>query len=170
MSFKFKLLPLPCLKLGNLRIHHYTLSSFVRHHALRAWCCNKKRQSLLFSTHLFGKGAPQIKVHCHPPRTTPRFARRFAAPNDSPFYSTRFLRLGGHAPTRRDEALSSSAFHSALRASLHSSEWQSPLFYALFEIGRARSEYQWLQSLQENENLGAPNRAQKSSFPGDLSP
>jgi hypothetical protein len=71
----------------------------------------------------FRKRAPQIKVmHCHPPRTTPRFARRFAAPNDSPFYSTSFLRLGGCAPTKRDEALSSSAFHSALRASLHSSE------------------------------------------------
>ncbi len=69
-----------------------------------------------------GKGASQIKVHCHPPRTTPRSASRFAAPNDSPFYSTRFLRLGGRAPTRREQALSSSAFHSALRASLHSSE------------------------------------------------
>jgi hypothetical protein len=51
-----------------------------------------------------------------------RSARRYAASNDSPFYSTRFLRLGGRAPTRREEALSSSAFHSALRASLHSSE------------------------------------------------
>ncbi|MFN9904818.1 MAG: hypothetical protein ACK56F_01670 [bacterium] len=61
-------------------------------------------------------------MHCHPPRTTPRFARRFAAPNDSPFYSTRFLRLGGRAPTKRDEALSSSAFHSALCESLLSSE------------------------------------------------
>ena len=63
-----------------------------------------------------------VKVHCHPQRSTPRSARRYAASNDSPFYSTRFLRLGGRAPTRREEALSSSAFHSALHASLHSSE------------------------------------------------
>ncbi len=109
-------------KQGNLKKDCYTLTSFVRHHAPRAWLCNEKRQSLLFSTHLFAKGASQIKVHCHPPRSTPRSARRFAASNDSPFYSTRFLRLGGRAPTRREEALSSSAFHSALRASFHSSE------------------------------------------------
>ena len=64
-----------------------------------------------------------------------------------------------------------SAFHSALRASLHSSEWQSLLLYALFEIGRARSEYQWLQDLKEKrENLGAPNGAQRSSFLGAMSP
>ncbi len=106
-------------KQGNLKKDCYTLTSFVRRHAPCAWLCSEKRQSLLFSTHLFAKGASQIIVHCHPPRSTSRFARRFAAPNDSPFYSTRFLRLGGRAPTRRDEALS---------------------FYALFEIGRARSE------------------------------
>jgi len=39
-----------------------------------------------------------------------------------------------------NSALSSSALHSALRASLCSFEWQSLLFYALFEIGRARSD------------------------------
>ncbi len=161
LSFKFNLLSLPRLKQGNLKEYCYTLTSFVRHHALCAWFCIEKRQSLLFSTHLFGKGASQIRVHCHPTRSTPRFARRFAAPNDSPIYSMRFLRLGGRAPTRREEALSSSAFHSALRVSLHSSEWQSLLLYALFEIGRARSEYQWLQKVcKKKENLGAPNGAQ----------
>ena len=145
----------------------------MRHHALCAWLCSKTRQSLLFSTHLFVKGASQIRVHCHPPRSTPRSARRFAAPNDSPFYSTRFLRLGGRAPTRREEALSSSAFHSALRASLHSSEWQSLLLYALFEIGRARSEYQWFAKFaifaKKKENLGVPNGAWKSSLVDGLS-
>ena len=108
--------------------------------------------------------------HCHPTRSTPRFARRFTAPNDSHHYSTRFLRLGGRAPNKGD-ALSSSALHSALCASLRSFEWQSLLLYALFEIGRARSEYQWLQGLQEKrENLGAPNGAQKSSLLGAMSP
>jgi len=122
LSFKFNLLTLPRLKQGNSKKDCYTLTSFVRHHALCAWFCSEKRQSLLFSTHLFAKGVSQIKVHCHPQRSTPRSARRYAASNDSPFYSTRFLRLNGRAPTRREEALSSSAFHSALRASLHSSE------------------------------------------------
>ena len=104
-------------------------------------------------------------------RSTPRYARRYAASNDSPFYSTRFLRLGGRAPTRREEALSSSAFHSALCASLHSSEWQSLLLYALFEIGRARSEYQWIAKIcKKKENLGVPNGAWKSSLLDDLSP
>ena len=160
LSFKFNLLTLPRLKQGNLQEYCYTLTSFVHHHALCAWFCSEKRQSLLFSTHLCVKGASQIRVHCHPPRSTPRSARRFAAPNDSPFYSTRFLRLGGRAPTRREEALSSSAFHSALRASLHSSEWQSLLLYALFEIGRARSEYQWIAKIcKKKENLGVPNGA-----------
>jgi hypothetical protein len=91
-------------KQGNLKEYCYPLTSFVHHHAPCAWLCSEKRQSLLFSTHLFAKGASQIKVHCHPPRSTPRSARRFAASNDSPFYSTRFLRLGGRAPTRREEA------------------------------------------------------------------
>ncbi len=72
------------------------------HHAPCAWFCSEKRQSLLFSTHLFAKGVSQIIVHCHPQRSTPRYARRYAASNDSPFYSTRFLRLGGRAPTRRE--------------------------------------------------------------------
>ena len=102
MSFKLNLLQLPCLKLGNSRKYRYTLTSFVRHHAPCACFCSEKCQSLLFSTHLFGKGASQIKVHCHPPRSTPRFARRFTAPNDSHHYSTRFLRLGERAPNKEN--------------------------------------------------------------------
>ena len=74
-----------------------------------------------------------IKRHCHPPRSTPRFARHFAAPNDSHCYSPLFSRLGERASKNSDKkALSSSALHSALRASLCSSEWQPPLFSALF--------------------------------------
>ena len=99
-----------------------------------------------------------------------RFARRFTAPNDSHHYSTRFLRLGERAPNKGDP-LSSSALHSALCASLCSFEWQSLLLYALFKIGRARSEYQWIAKIcKKKENLGVPNGAQKSSFLGDLSP
>ena len=45
-------------------------------------------------THLFVKGASQIRVHCHPLRSTPRSARRFAAPNDSHCYSLRFFEIG----------------------------------------------------------------------------
>jgi hypothetical protein len=86
-------------KQGNLKEYCYTLTSFVRHHAPCAWSCSEKRQSLLFSTHLFAKSASQIKVHCHPQRSTPRSARRFAASNDSHCYSTRFLRLGERAPS-----------------------------------------------------------------------
>ena len=50
----------------------------------------------------FAKGVSQIIVHCHPQRSTPRYARRYAASNDSPFYSTRFLRLGERAPSISD--------------------------------------------------------------------
>ncbi len=121
LSFKFNLLTLPRLKQGNLKEDCHTLTSFVRHHALCAWFCSEKRQSLLFSTHLFAKSVCQIKVHCHPSRSTPRFARRFTAPNDSHHYSTRFLRLGERAPNKGDP-LSSSALHSALCASLCSFE------------------------------------------------
>ena len=70
-----------------------------------------------------------------------------------------------------NSALSSSALHSALRASLCSSEWQSLLLYALFEIGRARSEYQWFAIFailaKKKENLGVPNGAWKSSLLDD---
>ena len=59
-----------------------------------------------------------------------------------------------------NSALSSSALHSALCVSLHSFEWQSLLLYALFEIGRARSEYQWIARIcKKKENLGVPNGA-----------
>ena len=72
-----------------------------------------------------------------------------------------------------NSALSSSALHSALRASLCSFEWQSLLFYALFEIGRARSEYQWFAKFaifaKKKENLGVPNGAWKSSLLDDWS-
>ena len=108
-------------KQGNLKEYCYPLTSFVHHHALCAWLCSEKHQSLLFSKHLFAKGASQIKVHCHPPRSTPRFARRSTAPNDSHHYSMRFLRLGERAPNKGDP-LSSSALHSALCASLCSFE------------------------------------------------
>jgi hypothetical protein len=40
--------------------------------------------------------------YSHPPRSTPRFARRFTAPKDSHHYSTRFLRLGERAPNKGD--------------------------------------------------------------------
>ncbi len=65
MSFKFELLLLPRLTQGNLLEYGYTLTSFTRHHAPCACLCSEKRQSLLFSTHLFVKGASQIRVHCH---------------------------------------------------------------------------------------------------------
>ena len=122
LSFKFDLLSLPRLQQGNLQEYCYTLTSFVHQHAPCAWFCSEKRQSLLFSTHLFGKGASQIKVpsilrafwdwegalrlegkrHCHPPRSTPRFTCRFTASNDSHCYSTCFLRLGERAPSISD--------------------------------------------------------------------
>ena len=94
MSFKFELLLLPRLTQGILLEYRYTLTSFARHHAPCACLCSEKRQSLLFSTHLFVKGASQIRVHCHPPRSTPRSARRFAAPNNSHCYSLRFFEIG----------------------------------------------------------------------------
>ena len=143
MSFKFDLLSLPRLKQGNLLEYGYTLTSFVRHHAPCACLCSEKRQSLLFSTHLFGKGASQIKVHCHPPRSTPRIARRFAAPNDSPFYSTRFLRLGGRAPTRRERHC-----HPP-RSTPNDSHCYSTRFLRLGERAPSISDLQYLQYLQE---------------------
>ena len=123
ISFKFNLLSLPYLKLGNSREYRHALSIFsAPPRAMRVVLQLQMTVTIILCA-FFRKRAPQIKVmHCHPPRTTPRFARRYAAPNDSPFYSMRFLRLGERAPTKRDKALSSSAFHSALRALLHSSE------------------------------------------------
>jgi hypothetical protein len=51
---------------------------------------------------LGGRAPTRRERHCHPPRSTPRFARRFTAPNDSHCYSTRFLRLGERAPSISD--------------------------------------------------------------------
>ena len=171
LSFKLNLLSLPRLTQGNLREYRYTLTSFRAPPRAMRVIMQKKCQSLLFSTHLFAKGVSQIKVHCHPQRSTPRSARRYAASNDSPFYSTRFLRLGGRAPTRREEALSSSAFHSALRASLHSSEWQSLLLYALFWDWESALRVSVICNIcnicKKKENLGVPNGAWKSSLVDD---
>ncbi len=55
LSFKFNLLSLPYLKLGNSREYRYALSFFVRHHALCALFCSYERQSLLFSAHFSEK-------------------------------------------------------------------------------------------------------------------
>jgi hypothetical protein len=77
------------------------LSSSALHSSLRASLCSSEWQSPLFYALFWDwESALRIKViHCHPQRSTPRSARRFAASNDSHCYSTRFLRLGERAPS-----------------------------------------------------------------------
>jgi hypothetical protein len=143
----------------------------VRHHARCARFCSEKRQSLLFSTHLFAKSASQIIVHCHPQRSTPRYARRYAASNDSPFYSTRFLRLGGRAPTRRERHCHPprSTPRCARRFTApNDSHCYSTRFLRLGERAPSISDLQNLQYLQrKKENLGVPSGAWKSSLADD---
>jgi hypothetical protein len=84
MSFKFNLLSLPTLTLGNSQKGRMALPFSALHSALCA----------LFSSTII---------------------------NDSHYYSPRCSRLGARALNKSD-ALSSSALHSALRASFCSSE------------------------------------------------
>ena len=144
LSFKLNLLALPRLTQGNLREYRYTLTSFRAPPRAKRVILQRKMSVTIILNAPLGKGASQIKVHCHPPRTTPRSARRFAAPNDSPFYSTRFLRLGGCAPTRRERHC----------------HCYSTRFLRLGERAPSISDLQIFATLaKKKENLGVPNGA-----------
>ena len=102
LSLKLNLLTLPSLKTRQLKERLlYTDIFRAPPRAVRVVMQRKTSVTIILNAP-FAKGVSQIIVHCHPQRSTPRYARRYAASNDSPFYSTRFLRLGGRAPTRRE--------------------------------------------------------------------